>query len=193
VRTHYSYYGNDNDEVDEIAARIIHDFVEDCRQVECRNDVLRPPGISTFGRQIEWREGRPASPHGFVRGTILAGNISPTPSTDFAGATAIIRSACKADYSRLTCGTVLDIKLDPKAVSGEKGVLAIEGLLGAFLSLGGFFLQIDVVDNAILLDAQAHPENHQSLAVRISGWSARFVTLDKNWQDMVIERSIQGI
>ncbi len=193
VRNHYTYYGNDSDAVDGIAARIIHDFVEDCRRVECRNDVLRPPGISTFGRQIEWREQRPASPHGFFRGDILAGNISPTPSTDMAGATAIIRSACKADYSRLTCGTVLDIKLDPKAVSGERGVTAIEGLLGAFLSLGGFFLQIDVVDNAVLLDAQAHPENHQSLAVRISGWSARFVTLDKNWQDMVIARSIQGV
>ena len=193
VRTHYSYYGNDNDAVDSIAARIIHDFVEDCRQVECRNGVLRPPGISTFGRQIEWREGRSASPHGFTRGTILAGNISPTPSTDHAGATAIIRSACKADYSRLTCGTVLDIRLDPKAVSGEKGISAIEGLLGAFLTLGGFFLQIDVIDNAVLLDARAHPENHQNLAVRISGWSARFVTLDQNWQDMVIERTMQGV
>ena len=193
VRTHYTYYGNDNDAVDRIAAQIIHDFVEDCRQVECRNDVLRPPGISTFGRQIEWREQRPASPHGFFRGDILAGNISPTPSTDTAGATAIIRSACKADYSRLTCGTVLDLRLDPKAVSGERGITAIEGLLGAFLTLGGFFLQIDVVDNAVLLDAQVHPENHQSLAVRISGWSARFVTLDRSWQDMVIERSIQGV
>ena len=193
VRTHYTYYGNDNDAVDGIAARIIHDYVEDCRQVECRNDVLRPPGISTFGRQIEWREQRPASPHGFVRGSILAGNISPTPSTDMAGATAIIRSACKADYTRLTCGTVLDIRLDPKAVSGERGVTAIEALLGAFLTLGGFFLQIDVVDNAVLLDAQAHPENHQSLAVRISGWSARFVTLDKHWQDMVIERTTQNV
>ncbi len=193
VRTHYTYYGNDNDAVDTVAARIIHDFVEDCRQVECRNDVLRPPGISTFGRQIEWREQRPASPHGFFRGDILAGNISPTPSTDMAGATAIIRSACKADYSRLSCGTVLDIKLDPKSVSGDSGLTAIEGLLGAFLSLGGFFIQIDVVDNAELLDAQAHPEKHQSLAVRISGWSARFVTLDKNWQDMVIERSTQNV
>ena len=193
VRTHYTCYGNDNDEVDRIAAQIIRDFVEDCRQVESRNDILRPPGISTFGRQIEWREMRPASPHGFRRGDILAGNISPTPSTDTAGATAIIRSACKADYSRLTCGTALDIRLDPKAVSGESGITAIVGLLGAFLALGGFFLQIDVIDNAVLLDAQAHPENHQSLSVRISGWSARFVTLDKNWQDMVIERSIQGV
>ena len=193
VRAHYTYYGNGNDEVDSIAARIVHDFTEDCRRVEKRNDVLRPPGISTFGRQIEWREARPASPHGFVRGSILSGNISPTPSTDDQGATAIIRSACKIDYSRLTCGAALDIRLDPKSVSGERGVGAIEALLGAFLELGGFFLQIDVIDNSVLLDAQAHPENHQNLAVRISGWSARFVTLDKNWQNMVIERTIQGV
>ena len=193
VRSHYTYYGNDNDEVDTIAARIIKDYVEDCRVVEKRNDVLRPPGISTFGRQIDWKDIRPAAPHGFKRGSILAGNISPTPSTDHAGATAIIRSACKADYSRLTCGTVLDIRLDPKAVSGEKGITAIESLLRAFNALGGFFLQIDVVDNAVLRDAQEHPEDHESLAVRVSGWSARFVTLDKNWQDMVIERTAQGM
>ena len=193
VSSRYVYYGNDNDEVDGIAARIVHDFVEDCRQVECRNDVLRPPGISTFGRQIEWRDSRAASPHGFRRGAVLAGNISPTPSTDHAGATAIIRSACKADYSRLTCGAALDIRLDPKSVSGESGITAIEGLLHGFQALGGFFLQVDVVDNTVLLEAQKHPENYQSLAVRISGWSARFVTLDKNWQDMVIKRTIQGV
>ena len=193
VRSHYVYYGNDNDDVDGIAARIVHDFIEDSRRVECRNDVLRPPGISTFGRQIEWREQRPASPHGFLRGAVLAGNISPTPSTDEKGATAIIRSACKIDYSRLSCGAALDIRLDPKSVSGAAGIGAIEGLLSAFLTLGGFFLQIDVIDNTVLLDAQAHPENYQNLAVRISGWSARFVTLDKNWQDMVIERTIQNV
>ncbi|MBP3919204.1 MAG: hypothetical protein J6I50_08540 [Clostridia bacterium] len=191
VRNHYTYYGNDNDAVDAIAAKIIEDYVTDCRIVEKRNDVLRPPGISTFGRQIEWKDARTAAPHGFKKGSVLAGNISPTPSTDHKGATAIIKSACKADYSRLTCGTVLDIRLDPKAVSGEGGITAIEGLLRAFNALGGFFLQVDVVDNSTLLAAQQHPEDYESLAVRVSGWSARFVTLDKNWQDMIIARSMQ--
>lgn len=190
VRSHYTYYGNDNDEADGIAARIISDYTKDCRTVEKREDVLRPPGISTFGRQIEWKDTRAAAPHGFRKGSILAGNISPTPSTDFKGATAVIRSACKADYAPLTCGTVLDLRLDPKAVSGDSGVTAIEGLLHAFNALGGFFLQIDVVDNAVLLEAQKHPEDYANLAVRVSGWSARFVTLDRNWQDMVIGRTM---
>ncbi len=192
IRSHYSYYGNDNDAVDFIAARIVHDFCEDCRMVKLRNEVLRPPGISTFGRQIEWKDVRTASAHGFRRGDILSGNISPTPSTDRAGATAIIRSACKTDFSDLTCGTVLDIKLDPKCVEGEEGLTAIEGLLQGFHALGGFFIQLDVIDQAVLLDAQKHPENHQNLAVRISGWSARFVTLDETWQQMIIERTGQN-
>lgn len=52
-------------------------------------------------------------------------------------------------------------------------------------------MQIDVMDNEVLKRAQAHPEEYQTLAVRISGWSARFVTLDEAWQRMIIERSAQ--
>ena len=50
-------------------------------------------------------------------------------------------------------------------------------------------MQIDVIDNSELRDAQLHPEKYPTLAVRISGWSARFVTLDENWQRMIIERT----
>ena len=37
-------------------------------------------------------------------------------------------------------------------------------------------------------DAQIHPEDHQRLVVRIWGWSAYFVELDKAYQDHVIAR-----
>ena len=47
-------------------------------------------------------------------------------------------------------------------------------------------MQIDVADASILRDAQENPENYPALSVRIAGWSARFVTLSKNWQDMII-------
>ncbi len=45
--------------------------------------------------------------------------------------------------------------------------------------LGGCFLQPDVVDDRILLEAQRRPEDYQSLSVRVSGWNAGFVTLNK--------------
>ena len=39
-----------------------------------------------------------------------------------------------------------------------------------------------------LLDAQAHPERHQNLMVKVCGFSARFVSLSKRFQDEVIAR-----
>lgn len=191
VLNSYTYFGNDNDEVDGIASQIMSDYTNAVRKVKSRNGVLRPAGVSTFGRQIDWRNDRLASAHGFRKGDILAGNLSPTPGTDKSGATAIIKSHCKSDLSKLTCGTALDILLNPTSVMGDEGINAIINLIKGFIKLGGFFMQMDVLDSSVLLDAQKHPEKYQNLSVRISGWSARFVTLNKDWQEMIINRNTQ--
>jgi formate C-acetyltransferase len=62
-------------------------------------------------------------------------------------------------------------------------------LMRGFVELGGFFMQPDVVDASVLREAQEHPEDYKTLSVRVSGWNARFVTLNKEWQDMVIEQN----
>ena len=185
----YAYYGNDNDEVDEIAARLLSDFADICASFNGKCGYRFPAGVSTFGRQLEWSPKRLASPHGRRAGEVLAANCSPTPSTDREGATAIIRSYCKADLSKIATGAALDIKLLPSSVEGEDGLQALISLMRGFVTLGGFFMQPDVVDATLLREAQKHPENYQTLSVRVSGWNARFVTLNKEWQDMVIEQN----
>lgn len=185
----YIYYGNDNDEVDEIASRLLSDFADICTSFNGKCGYRFPAGVSTFGRQLEWSPKRLASPHGRRQGEVLAANASPTPNTDKEGATAIIRSYCKADLSKLATGAALDIKLLPSSVESEDGLQALIALMRGFVSLGGFFMQPDVVDAALLREAQEHPENYQTLSVRVSGWNARFVTLNKEWQDMVIEQN----
>ncbi len=189
VLNRYVYYGNDKDEVDEIAARLLSDFSDICTSFNGKCGYRFPAGVSTFGRQLEWSTKRLASPHGRRSREVLAANASPTPNTDKEGATAIIRSYCKADLSKLATGAALDIKLLPSSVEGEDGLQALIALMRGFVSLGGFFMQVDVVDAALLREAQAHPENYQTLSVRVSGWNARFVTLNKEWQDMVIEQN----
>ena len=155
----------------------------------------RPAGISTFGREIEWAIGdtppRQASPDGHHKGEILATNCSPSPGTDSKGPTAALRSYCKLDLARTPNGATLELKIHPGSVSGDEGRAAIVALLSGFVRLGGWFLHIDVVDSAMLLDAQRHPEKYPNLSVRIAGWSARFATLNKHWQDMVIQRTQQ--
>lgn len=186
VINRYDFFGNDNDEVDDIAKNLVEEFADMCDGMKEENAIKSPAGISTFGRQLEWSPKRLASPSGRYAHDILAGNFSPTPGTDKEGATAVIKSYCKADLKRMVSGAALDIKLLPSVVNGESGLDAIISLLWGFVYLGGHFMQLDVADTELLKEAQAHPENYQTLSVRVSGWNARFVTLNKKWQDMII-------
>ena len=61
-------------------------------------------------------------------------------------------------------------------------------LVKSFVELGGHQLQLNAVNLETLKDAQAHPEKYQQLVVRIWGWSAYFVELDKEYQDHVMLR-----
>ena len=54
--------------------------------------------------------------------------------------------------------------------------------------LGGHQLQLNSVNRERLIDAQKHPENYSNLIVRIWGWSAYFVELDREYQDHLIAR-----
>ena len=57
-----------------------------------------------------------------------------------------------------------------------------------FIDRGGHQLQLNAVNLETMKDAQKHPEDHKRLVVRIWGWSAYFVELDKEYQDHVIAR-----
>ncbi len=187
-----SQYGNDDDEADRYTVEVVNTFADLVLKHHTEENTFFVPGISTFGRQIEWRYERFASPHGHKTGDILAPNMAATPGSDIAGATALIKSYCKLDLTRLANGAALDLKLLPSAVKGENGTAVLVGLLRGFVALGGCFLQPDIIDNAVLKEAQLHPEQYESLCVRVSGWNARFVTLNKEWQDMCIEKSTHG-
>lgn len=183
------FYGTDNDEVDEIYKRILHDFYLSCTKYDNNPIVRFPAGISTFGREIAWASNRLATPQGKHKGLILAGNTSPSPNTDTEGATAVIKSYCKADLSEMVTGAALDLKLSPQTLIGNNGIIALKSLIKGFVNLGGYFLQIDTVSAQTLKKAQENPKEYKTLSVRVSGWNARFITLTKEWQDIIIQRT----
>ncbi len=194
ILNRFDFYGNDTEEADAMTRRVFDDYTAIVAETRERNGVLRPAGISTFGREIEWSQQdtlRKATADGHHEGAVLATNFSPSPGTDKKGPTAVIRSYCKMDYRKTPNGATLELKIHPDSVKGDVGRDAIAALMRTFVELGGWFVHVDVVDSAMLIDAQRHPEKYPNLAVRIAGWSARFATLNKDWQDMVIARTQQ--
>ena len=90
---------------------------------------------------------------------------------------------------KMVTGAALDVRLLPSSVKGEDGLEALMALIRGFVTLGGFFMQLDVVEAETLREAQKYPENYQTLSVRVSGWNARFVTLNEEWQNMIIQET----
>lgn len=54
---------------------------------------------------------------------------------------------------------------------------------------GGLEVQFNVVSKDTLIKAQHEPEKYGNLVVRVSGYSAYFVKLDKELQDEIIMRT----
>ena len=61
-------------------------------------------------------------------------------------------------------------------------------LVKAYIDMGGHQMQLNAVNSELLKAAQERPEEHRQLVVRIWGWSAYFVELDKEYQDHVLRR-----
>jgi len=132
-----------------------------------------------------------ATPDGRTAGAPVSEGISPSQGMDRVGPTGVIRSAAKMDQAR-TCGTLLNMKLSPAVLEGEEGIAKFADLIRTYFRLGGHHLQFNVVSADMLREAQAHPDEHRDLLVRVAGYSDYFCALSRPLQDEIIARTEHG-
>lgn len=100
-----------------------------------------------------------------------------------------IKSVAQLDFSNTPDNVAFNIKLIPGVNdSHEEAVDQFEGYTRSYFDLGGMQLQFNVVSSDTLRDAMVHPEQYRWLMVRISGYNAYFITLNKETQIELIER-----
>ena len=75
----------------------------------------------------------------------------------------------------------------------EEAIDHIYSYAKTYFDLGGMQMQFNVVTSDMLRDAMANPEYYRNLLVRISGYNAYFVTLNRDMQMELIERAEYGI
>jgi trans-4-hydroxy-L-proline dehydratase len=129
-----------------------------------------------------------ATPDGRRARTPLSEGISPVQGADRKGPTAVFLSASKMDHAR-TGGTLLNMKFSPSALEGEDGIAKLAGLIRTYFRLGGHHVQFNVVRAEALRKAQAEPEAHRDLIVRVAGYSDYFCDLSRALQDEIIART----
>lgn len=183
-------YGNDDDYTDSIMKDACESFIREIRKYD-------PPwGGGTYGISIQTTTGNVpageavnATPDGRKAGEALADNISPQAGTDLNGVTAMLKSVSKVDHSSYLNGTILNVKFHPTAVKGE-GANKLAALIRTYLiDFKGWQIQFNIVSAEKLREAQRKPEEYKDLIVKVAGYSAQFISLDKKLQDQIIFRT----
>ena len=125
--------------------------------------------------------------------TCYDGGCSPGAGQDKKGPTAVLRSIGKMTHENMFRANLLNQRLSPAQLTGEKGFQLFDAYLKAWSDLGINHVQFNMVDNETLLAAQKQPEDYSELTVRVAGYSALFTGLNKKTQDTIIARTIQEI
>ncbi|MHB1413998.1 MAG: glycine radical domain-containing protein, partial [Chloroflexota bacterium] len=118
---------------------------------------------------------------------------SPTYGRDLRGPTAALRSVTKVDLVRAPNGVIVNQRLTSSLLASEQGRRRMAQLLRSFVAAGGFHWQFNIVSSEVLRDAQAHPERHRGLVVRVAGYSAFFTDLSRAAQDSIIARNAHDL
>ena len=192
IRQQCPHFGNDEDEVDELMAQLIAWYADFVDQLENPRGGKYQLGLYSVEDHAYMGQHTGALPDGKRAGEALANGLSPVQGRDHKGPTAVIDSVVKTDLRPAANGMVLDLKFSPSFLEKPTHRHAIKAMLDTYFALGGVELQMNIVDRDTLLDAQAHPERHEDLVVRVSGFSALFVTLMKTTQDEIIARTEYG-
>ncbi|RKO67535.1 (2S)-3-sulfopropanediol dehydratase [Desulfofundulus salinus] len=132
-----------------------------------------------------------ATPNGRKAGEPLSEGISPTQGVDTKGPIATLLSIDKAKSRKYSnsLSRLLNIKLSPQVVAGEKGLRDLMTLVRTFCDLKLWHIQFNILNSDILRDAQKHPEKYRNLIVRVAGYSAYFVDLSPELQNEIINRT----
>ncbi len=185
-------YGNDIESVDEYA----HWLSKLCNdQITKHTDGREAPYtmvISTQSYNVVLGQLIGALPDGRKAYTALADNASPMIGMDVNGPTAVMKSLGRIDPLIAQSGILVNQRFDPAVVKGEKGLEIIETVIRTYFDEEhGQHIQLNVVDDDTLRAAQKEPQKYRNVLVRVAGYSAYFVDLEKDIQDNIIARTVQ--
>ena len=185
--------GNNDDYVDSIAVGLLDTFADSLEgKTNCRGGKFRA-GTGSAMYYLWHADEIGASPDGRRKSEPFGTNFSVSLFADIKSPLSVVASMSKPHFERAINGGPLTLEFHQSLFTDDESVEKVGMVVKTFIDRGGHQLQLNTVNRETMLDAQAHPENHKQLVVRIWGWSAYFVELDKEYQDHVIARQAYSV
>ncbi len=182
-------FGSDEPETSEIA----HDLIDFCYDIYNPAPNYRGGNYLVGYLSISYHVGfgmlSGALPSGRKKGKAFTHGLTPAPGPSDQ-LLQNIHTIGGLNYLKMPNNASFNVKLVPHARDSHKKTMDLfTSYVQSFFDLGGMLWQFNVITSDTLRDAVENPDDYRWLLVRVSGYNAYFVKLNKNMQEEIIERT----
>ena len=153
------------------------------------------PGLFSHGEIYVYGAKLPATPNGRFDGDPISHSNEPDPG--FASGVVSFSPSLKATavaqaQPGMGNSAPLHLDVDTNLIRGAGGIDALVALIHTHNQMGGTRINLNCVTPEQILAAHENPEAFPDLVIRVTGYSAFFSSLSKDYRQQVVDRYLHG-
>ena len=188
----YPCFGNNEDEVDNIAIDILNQFYNILKTYKLYRNAKPTLSILTITSNVVYGKNTGATPDGRGAHKPFSPGANPMHGREKIGMLAAMGSISKLPYMGV-CedGISYTVNILPSSLGSTvlERQLILRAVIDAYMSVGGHHLNINFLDKWVLEDALKNPGKYPNLTVRISGYAVRFDSLTEEQKLEILSRT----
>lgn len=181
-------YGQWNSLGEKWVKKLVEKWTEQVVALRGAQGEIFIPGLFSWSKTVLFGKMVGATPDGRRAYTAINHGANPMPGSVPNGAMTTMSEAIVAAQCGMGNTSPFQMELDPGITQAEGGVEKIMALLRTHLDQGGTLINVNIVDAEKIRQAHKNPELFPDLVVRVTGFTAYFITLSPEFRQLVVDR-----
>lgn len=174
------------------AERISREFAGQVTAGQSAEGAKFIPGLFSWSKTIQFGKRVGATPDGRKAGAPINHGANPMPGSVPNGEMTTLSEAIVSVQCGMGNTAPFQMELDPGITQAEGGVEKLMALLKTHLDRGGTLINVNIMDAEKVRAAHQNPELYPDLVVRVTGFTAYFISLSPEFRQLVVDRLMEA-